>query len=78
MRLLHKVETYNSDTGETFMMAQDTVGTYKPSGNAAVFIRGKKFGDDEARLGGEVSTTTVGLPLAHYAPYAVKDCYRVW
>ena len=76
MRLLHKVETYNSDTGETFMMAQDTVGTYKPSGNAAVFIQGKKFGDDDARLGGEVSTTTAGEVLACRSHTALPTRFR--
>ncbi len=63
MRLLHKVETYNSDTEETHMMAQDTVGTYKPSGNASAFVQGKKFGDDNARLGGEVRMIPAGEAL---------------
>ena len=57
MRLVHKVETYNSDTQHTHVLGVDTVGTYKSSGTREQFISAKKFGDDDARLGGSVSTT---------------------
>lgn len=57
MRLLTKVETYNSDTEQTHVMPEDTVGTYKPSGEAAGSIHARKFGDEDAVLGGAVSTT---------------------
>eukprot|EP01043_Picozoa_sp_COSAG02_P050712 COSAG02_NODE_5245_length_4508_cov_7.086641_2_plen_71_part_00 len=65
MRLLHKVETYNSDTTETHIMDRDTVGTYKPSGAAARSIQGKTFGDDDAHLGGEVRTTPMAMFTLH-------------
>ena len=57
MRLLNKVETYNRDTEQTCVMLEDTVGTYKTSGGPAGSIQARKFGDEDAVLGGAVSTT---------------------
>lgn len=67
MRLLHKVETYNSDTAETHIMDQDTVGTYKSSGAAANSIQGKTYG-------GEVSENHTRRSV-HTALLTLHECY---